>query len=231
MRRLAPCLWVESSQDSARFPPKGRRRAGPASGMEHDIIVVGASAGGVEALSTLVSTLPPDIPAALFITIHIPSWAPSQLPEILARSGPLPAAHARNNASFEMGHIYVAPPDYHLLVEEDRTVLWHGPKENRFRPAVNTLFRSAAGAYGWRVTGVILTGALDDGSAGLWWIKRQGGAAVVQSPDEAAFADMPRSALEYVESAYIARLTEIGPLLNRLALGQEDVTSWRQKTA
>ncbi len=166
--------------------------------MNRDIIVIGASAGGVSALQTLVRALPPSLPAAVFVVLHVPSWAPSALPQILARSGPLPANHASDNQIVEYGRIYVAPPDYHLLLAEGRTVLWRGPKENRFRPGINTLFRSAAGAYRERVTGVILTGALDDGSAGLWWIHRYGGAAVVQEPDEAAVPDMPRSALAWL---------------------------------
>lgn len=168
-----------------------------------------------------MKTLPPDIPAALLIVQHVPAWAPSDLPSIISRGGALPATHARDGELIEHGHIYVAPPDYHLLVDEQRLALWRGPKENRFRPAINALFRSAAGFYGSRVTGVVLTGALDDGSAGLWWIRRYGGAAVVQDPDEASIPDMPLSALQYVSTAYKARIKEMGPLLTRLAKGQE----------
>jgi two-component system chemotaxis response regulator CheB len=199
--------------------------------MERDIIVIGASAGGVEALSTLASTFPPKMPAAVFVVLHTPPWAHSELPAILARKGALPALHAQNEHPFEAGRIYVAPPDYHLLIEDQRTVLWCGPKENRSRPAVNTLFRSAAGTYGARVTGVVLTGALEDGSAGLWWIRRHCGAAVVQDPTEAAFPGMPRSALEYVDSAYVARLPEMGSLLTRLAMGEEEFEPCKQRTA
>jgi len=199
--------------------------------MERDIIVVGASAGGVEALSTFASTLPPKMPAAIFVVLHTLPWARSELPAVLARHGPLPAFHAQHEQLFEAGRIYIAPPDYHLLIEDQRTVLWRGPKENRSRPAVNTLFRSAAGAFGARVTGVVLTGALDDGSAGLWWIRRHGGAAVVQDPSEARFPDMPRSALEYVDSAYVVRLDEMGSLLTRLAIGEEEFEPCKQKRA
>jgi two-component system chemotaxis response regulator CheB len=199
--------------------------------MERDIIVVGASAGGVEALRFLAGTFPPQMPAAVFIVLHTPAWARSELPALLTRSGPLPASHAHDGSRFEAGQIYVAPPDYHLLIEDQRTVLWRGPKENRNRPAVNTLFRSAAGAYGPRVTGVVLTGALDDGSAGLWWIRRHGGAAVVQDPAEAAFPDMPRSGLECVDSAHVARLHEMGSLLSRLAMGEEEFQTCREKRA
>jgi two-component system chemotaxis response regulator CheB len=198
--------------------------------VKRDIIVIGASAGGVQALQQLVQTLPPDLAAAVFVVLHTSPWAPSLLPQILSRSGPLPAAHARDGEGIERGRIYVAPPDHHLLLERDRTVLWKGPKENRFRPAINVLFRSAAGAYGERVTGVILTGALDDGSAGLWWISRQGGVALVQDPDEAQIDEMPRSALTYVSSAYVARLSEMGSFLTRLSTGEE-LLQWEQKRA
>jgi two-component system chemotaxis response regulator CheB len=196
--------------------------------MNREIIVIGASAGGVEALQTLVSTIPAEIPAALFVVLHMPSWTRSALPHVLARSGMLPASHARHNELIEHGKIYVAPPDYHLLVEKQRTVLWRGPKENLHRPAVNALFRSAAVAYGEHVIGVILTGALEDGSTGLWWVRRYGGAAIVQDPEEALFPDMPRAALEHVDSAYIARLPEMGTLLNHLANGEE-FEPWKQQ--
>ncbi|MDQ1469438.1 MAG: two-component system, chemotaxis family, protein-glutamate methylesterase/glutaminase [Bryobacterales bacterium] len=189
--------------------------------MKHDLIVVGASSGGVEALSALASTLPPDLPAAIMVVLHIPPWSRSELPKILSRCGPLPARSAQHDELIQPGHIYVAPPDHHLLVEDGHTVLWRGPKENRHRPAVNTLFRSAAVSHGPRVTGVILTGALDDGSAGLWWVRRYGGATVVQDPDEAMMPDMPLSALEYVDSAQVARLSEMGSLLMALATGEE----------
>jgi two-component system chemotaxis response regulator CheB len=189
--------------------------------MKHDIIVVGASAGGVDALTTLARSLPRDLPAAVLVVLHLAPWSRSELPRILDRSGPLPASSAQNDGLVEPGHIYVAPPDYHLLLEDGHTLLWRGPQENRHRPAVNTLFRSAAVSHGPRVTGVILTGALDDGSAGLWWIRRYGGATVVQDPDEAQVPDMPLSALEYVDSAQVARLSEMGALLTALARGEE----------
>ncbi len=155
---------------------------------KRDIIVVGASAGGVEALKALVAPLPADLPAAVFVVQHIPPWYQSRLPEILSRAGNLPAAHAVHNQTIEMGNIYVAPPDAHLLLEaEGKIAIWHGPSENRFRPAINPLFRSAGSIYGKRVTGVVLTGLLGDGAAGLWWIKRYGGVAAVQDPLEALY--------------------------------------------
>jgi two-component system, chemotaxis family, protein-glutamate methylesterase/glutaminase len=202
--------------------------------VKRDIIVIGASAGGVEALALLARTLPSDLAAAIFVVVHVAPWAPSGLPQILSRNGPLPAWHARNHERIEHGRIYVAPPDYHLLLEQDHTFLWKGPKENRFRPAINPLFRSAANSYAERVTGIVLTGALDDGTAGLWSISRQGGVALVQDPDEALVSDMPRSALEHVASAYVARISEMGPLLRRLSMGEElgeEFITWESKRA
>ena len=189
----------------------------PSTGYMHDIIVIGASAGGVEALSQVVRGLSVDLAAAVFVVLHIPPEPASHLPEILSRQGPLPASHAQDHERIEQGHIYIAQPDRHLLLDGHHVLVSRGPKENRFRPAVDPLFRSAAFAYGPRVVGVVLTGALDDGTAGLWEIKHQGGVAVVQDPREAAMAGMPKSALEYVEVDHCLTLDEIGPLLGRLA--------------
>ena len=186
----------------------------------HDVIVIGTSAGGVEALCAVVAALPPDLPAAVFVVMHLPAWSSSKLPEILSRCGPLPAAHPFPDERIEHGRIYVAPPDHHLLLSETgRVQLWHGPRENNFRPAINTLFRSAAVAYGPRVTGVILTGNLEDGAAGLWWIKRMEGVSVVQDPEDAEFAQMPRTALWHVNTDYVVKLAELAPTLTRLANG------------
>jgi len=183
----------------------------------HDIIVVGASAGGVEALSNLVGQIPERLPAALFIVLHIPTQSPSLLPHILSRAGPLTATHPADGEVIRHGHIYVAPPDYHLLLERDRIHLVRGPRENRHRPAIDPLFRSAAVAYGPRVGGVILTGALDDGTAGLWAIKQRGGIAVVQDPDDALYPSMPSSALAHVPIDYRLPLADIGATLVQLA--------------
>ncbi|MBV9691033.1 MAG: chemotaxis protein CheB [Ktedonobacteraceae bacterium] len=183
----------------------------------HDIIVVGTSAGGVEALGILVALLPADLPAAVFIVLHIPAQSPSLLPEILSRAGPLRAIHPTDGEAIQHGRIYVALPDHHLLVEAGYVRVVRGPRENRSRPAVDPLFRSAALAYGPRVIGVILTGSLDDGTAGLLAVKRRGGLAVVQDPDDALYSSMPRSALTHVNADYILPVTNIGPLLARLA--------------
>ena len=183
----------------------------------HSIIVIGASAGGVEALTTLVRNLPLDLPASIFIVIHIPAQSPSLLATILSRVGHLPAVQASDGLVIQPGYIYVAPPDHHLLLEENRMRAVRGPKENRHRPAVDPLFRTAALVYGPKVIGVILTGALDDGTAGLLAVKRQGGIAIVQDPAEAFYPGMPASALEYVQVDYKLKLAQIAPMLVRLA--------------
>ncbi len=164
----------------------------------HDIIVVGASAGGVEALAELASHLPAALPAAVLIVLHMPAYGHSVLPEILGRRGPLPARHAEDGELIEPGRIYAAPPDRHLLVRDGRILLTRGPAENNHRPAIDALFRSAARAYGPRVVGVVLTGTLDDGTAGLQSVKTRGGIALVQHLDEAMFKSMPQSAIENV---------------------------------
>jgi len=182
----------------------------------HDIIVIAASAGGVEALQELARGLPPDLPAAVFIVLHVPSSGPSMLPRILNNSGPLRAHHAVNGEAIERGRIYIAPPDYHLLVERERVRVVRGPRENRARPAADPLFRSAAYAYGTRVVGVVLSGALDDGTAGLAAIKRRGGLAVAQDPREALYSSMPRSAMENVALDHCLPVAGIAPLLAQL---------------
>ncbi len=184
----------------------------------HDIIVIGASAGGVEALQTLVRALPADLPATVFVVVHLAPRSRSLLPEILSSFGPLPAVHAEDGMPIERGRIYIAPPDRHLLLEPGHVHLGFGPREQHQRPCINVSFRSAALAYGERVVGVLLTGQLDDGTAGLWDIKRRGGIAVVQNPEEAAFPSMPLSALREIEVDHIVRLADMGSLLIRLAL-------------
>lgn len=179
-----------------------------------DIVVIGASAGGVPALQRLVKLLPADFPAAVFVVLHIWPNSPSSLPEILARAGNLPAVQAEHGDVIVPGRIYVAPPDHHLMVEADRLFVTQGPRENRFRPAINPLFRSAALAFRHRVIGIVLTGMLDDGAAGLWAIARCGGVCVVQADPQ--FEEMPRRAAERVNVDYLVPLDEIAPLLVRL---------------
>jgi two-component system, chemotaxis family, protein-glutamate methylesterase/glutaminase len=181
-----------------------------------DIVVVGASAGGMEALQKLVANLPEDFPGSLFIVWHLSPGLRSILPAVLERAGKLPAAHPADGDRIEPGRIYVAPNDHHMLLERGYIRIARGPKENRFRPAVDPLFRSAAYIYGTRAVGVVLTGALDDGTAGLWAIKLRGGTAIVQDPSDAQQRSMPLNALDNVDVDYKLPVAEIGPLLARL---------------
>lgn len=181
------------------------------------IIVVGASAGGYSVLQRLVAELPPDLPAALFVVWHLPPDGTGVLPDALSRVGALPAAHALDGEEILPGRIYVAPPDRHLLVEHGRVRVTKGPKENHFRPAVDPLFRSAAFAYGSRVIGVVLSGALDDGSAGLRTIKRRGGTTVVQDPQDAEIPGMPFNAMQATVVDYVVPAAELATLLVRLS--------------
>jgi two-component system, chemotaxis family, protein-glutamate methylesterase/glutaminase len=188
----------------------------------HDLIVIGGSAGAVDALTALVAGLPADLPAAVCVVVHQPAYAPSRLPEILARSGPLSAVAARDGAPLVPGTIHVAVPDRHLLVVRDdggggRLRLTSGPRENRTRPSIDPLFRSAALAYGPRVIATVLSGALDDGTAGLWAVRDRGGLAVVQDPATALVGSMPGNAINEVGADHVAAAHELGPLLGRLA--------------
>lgn len=190
----------------------------------HDIIVIGASAGGVEALTHLVRNLPPELPAAIFVVLHIPSQSPSVLPQIINRAiarqhkggSSLKASHPKDNEAIQHGRIYIAPPDHHLLVKDGYIRLAKGPRENNHRPAVDPLFRTAARIYGQRVIGIVLSGTLDDGTAGLAAVKQCGGLAIVQDPDEALYLGMPRSAIENVEVDYILDVSEIARVLVEL---------------
>lgn len=183
----------------------------------HDIIVIGASAGGVETLKQLASALPEDLPAAIFVVLHVAPEGPGYLPGILEGAGPLRASFAENGERFASGRIYVAPPDQHMLIEPGRVRIFRGPKENRHRPAIDPLFRSAAWAYGPRVIGVILSGTLDDGTSGLWAVKSCGGLAVVQDPADALYGEMPSNALACVQADHVPPLEEIALLLAELA--------------
>jgi two-component system chemotaxis response regulator CheB len=178
------------------------------------IIVIGGSLGGIEALKTLASDLPATLPAALLVVLHVGPYGLNSLDQIISRAGPLPATNAVHGEKIQAGHIYIAPADRHLLVDPDgRLILSRGPKENRSRPAIDPLFRSAAAAFGPRVIGVVLTGLLDDGTAGLWAVKEQGGVAVVQHPEDALAPDMPLNAVKHVEVNHCIPLKKIAPLL------------------
>ena len=180
-----------------------------------NIVVVGASAGGVSALQRLAADLPPSFPAVILVVLHVGS-NPSHLPALLAAAGPNSAAHAQDGEAIRTGHIAVAPPDHHLLLNDGCLRLTRGPKENFARPAIDPLFRSAALSYGPRVIGVILTGNLDDGTAGLQAIKVCGGLAVVQDPNSAFAPSMPQSALMYVDVDHCVSLESLGKTLRTL---------------
>lgn len=192
-----------------------------------DIVVVGASAGGIEALTRLVGQLPADLPAAVLVVLHVSAGANSVLPAVLNRHGRLPAARPRAAEPLEQGRIYVGAPDHHLVIEQGRVLLTRGPREHRARPAVDVLFRSAAEAYGPRVIGVALTGSLDDGAAGLAAIRRAGGLALVQDPEDAQCAGMPRAALDAAGADHVFRLDQAGALIDALVRSPIEVTRAR----
>jgi two-component system, chemotaxis family, protein-glutamate methylesterase/glutaminase len=181
------------------------------------IIVMGSSAGGLDALKRLVAQLPRDFPAPIFVVNHMAADGDAGiLSRALSRIGELPCSQARDEEEFRPGHIYVAPADHHMLLDTDVIRITKGARENRARPAIDPLFRSAAVAHGNRVTGVILTGYLDDGTAGLNAVHRCGGICVVQDPDDAAYPDMPRSALRATAVDHCVPLDELGALLTEL---------------
>ncbi|MFL5796946.1 MAG: chemotaxis protein CheB [Actinomycetota bacterium] len=184
---------------------------------DHDIIVMGASAGGVESLSEVARELPADLDAAVLVVMHMPAVGTSVLPAILSRVGPLRAAHAVDGQPIERNRIAIAPPGAHMLVKRGHIKLVAGPRENGMRPAIDPLFRSAAAAYGPRVMGVVLSGALDDGSQGLGRIRERGGTAVVLDPDDALFDGMARAAIASVPVDHVVGLAKMGSVLARLA--------------
>jgi two-component system chemotaxis response regulator CheB len=187
-----------------------------------DIVVIGASAGGVETLRSLVAGLPADLPAAVFVVVHFPIDQLSILPRILGRSGPLPAAHARSGEPIQASRIYVAPPNHHMTLEDGHVEVDWGPRINHCRPAIDPLFRSAARSYGNRVIGLLLSGLLNDGTAGLMAVERAGGLAIVQDPDDALFRQMPESAIHRLENPLVLPLSETGKVLTNLVGSQPE---------
>ena len=177
------------------------------------VIVMGASAGGVDALSGAIAGLPADLAAAVLVVMHLSPRGKSVLPHILATRGRLRATHAVDGEALEPSRVYVAPPDRHLVVERGRVRVTNDPKENGVRPSVDTLFRSAANAYGPDVIGVVLSGMLDDGTAGLIAIKEHGGVAIAQDPEEAVFPGMPSSAVRFADPDHVVPLEKLAPLL------------------
>jgi two-component system, chemotaxis family, protein-glutamate methylesterase/glutaminase len=183
---------------------------------KQNIIVVGASAGGVTALCELIGSIPENFKASIFVVLHLPAASPSALPAILTRAGALKAYHAVDGEQIKPGVIYVAPPDHHILLEGNRVLVKKGPKENNFRPSIDALFRSAAYVYGPRVIGIVLSGLLNDGTSGLWSVKRLGGITIIQEPTDADYPSMPLNVLDYVKVDHAIIASEMGPLLKKL---------------
>jgi two-component system chemotaxis response regulator CheB len=181
------------------------------------LFVIGASAGGIEALKVLLRELPQDFPAAVLAVLHLPAQGPNLLASILRKFGSMPVLDATDGAPIRDGHVYLGVPDHHLLVDGNVMRLTRGPKENRSRPAIDALFRSAAYTRGAQAVGVVLTGMLDDGTAGLWSIKNRSGIAVVQSPADAQFPSMPISALKHVSVDHVVELSTMPALLTQIA--------------
>jgi two-component system chemotaxis response regulator CheB len=190
-----------------------------------DIIVIGGSAGALQAVIAILSQLDPKISAAVLVVLHSAENAQRYLARILERQTPLRVRYGEDHEPIELGTITIAPPDRHLIVKPGEVRVVRGPKENNFRPAIDALFRSAANTYVGRVIGVILSGLLDDGAHGLFQVKQQGGVTIAQSPDEAPEPSMPRAAIELVGVQYVLTAKEIGPLLNSLTQGAEDIES------
>jgi two-component system chemotaxis response regulator CheB len=209
--------WLKQDSSLPPFDPIYRPRV---SAMKKDIVVIGTSAGGIEALRELVGGLPADFPAAVFVVLHTSPDSPGILASILERAGELSAVCVSKAEAIKPGCIYVARPDHHLVIARGLARATRGPKENRFRPAVDPLFRSAAQAYGARVIGIILTGGLDDGTVGLAAVKKLGGTAIVQDPQDALAPSMPLSALAHVEVDHCVPLAQMAALLTRLTTAE-----------
>lgn len=196
---------------------KNKRDIGDSGDESQRIIVIGASTGGFEAIKKIISGLPSDFNASIFIVWHMSPDVIGILPEVLNRANEIYAAHAYDNEEIKPNRIYIARPDHHLVLSPGKVRVTHGPKENRFRPAIDPLFRSAAYTYSNRVIGVILSGALDDGTAGLWAVKNYGGIAIVQDPGDAEVPSMPENAIRQVNVDHIIAVSQIADLLVHLA--------------
>jgi len=181
-----------------------------------DILAIGTSAGGVEALRFLASKFPADFPAAVFVVLHVSPHYRSQLDAVLTAAGPLPAQFATDGAEIAPGEIYIAPPDSHLLIDGNTLRLGQGARENNSRPAIDPLFRSAAMCCGYRAVGAVLTGTLGDGASGLHTLHEYGGLTVVQDPEDADFAGMPEAALTEFKPDHVSTLAGMPELFLRL---------------
>jgi two-component system chemotaxis response regulator CheB len=198
----------------------GDRRTAENAMANRDILAIGTSAGGVQALTFLARQFQPEFPASVLVTIHLPSEIRSSLDEVLSRAGPLPAQFAGDGDVLNRGRIYVAPPNRHLIVDGYRLALGEGARENNARPAIDPMLRSAAVCCGARTVGVVLTGTMGDGASGLWAVRRAGGISVVQDPEDAEFSEMPLSALQRGQPDHVVRLAGMPALLNDLVRQQ-----------
>jgi chemotaxis response regulator CheB len=200
--------------------------------LKRDIVVIGGSAGSLRPLQTLVGLLPGKLGAAVFVVQHgsSNSWVPSQLTDILASANTAPVELA-SERPVEMGKIYVCPRNHHLSIENDRMRLDMGPKEHFTRPAIDVLFRSAAQSYGRRAVGVLLSGSLGDGTAGLWQIKSRGGLTLVQDPSEAEYPQMPASAIAGVEVDFVLPADLLGAKLRDSIAGASSNANGREGLA
>src|SRR5262249_15434106 len=184
--------------------------------MDRRLVVIGGSAGGIHALKAIVSKLPRGFPAPVLAVIHTSPTGPSYLPHVLSHAGVLPASHPRDGEALRPGAIFVAPPDHHLMLRDGRVRVVRGPQENRNRPAIDPLFRSAAKSHGPGVVAIVVSGLLDDGTAGLVAVKVGGGTTIVQDPADALHYSMPANALKFVEVDYVLPAAEIGKRLSEI---------------
>ena len=217
--------WV---QRRAKTLVDGRMTMVATKSLNNRVFVIGASAGGIETMLELLRLLPQDFPAPILLVIHTAMNSPGLLARVLQRESGVLVVNAKNGKKIQSSHIYVAPPNFHLVVEGDRVRLMNGTVENRHRPAIDPLFRSAARSLGSTAVGVILSGYLDDGCAGLLRIKAAGGTTIVQSPEDALVPYMPRNALERVNPDYVVPVRELVPLMSRLAESEVQVQTARK---
>ena len=195
-----------------------------------DLVVIGASAGGLPALRTVLGDLPAELPMAVLVVVHSSPDNPGGLAEVLNRHSTYPVSYARDGAEISYGHVHVAPPDFHLTTDDGRLAVRHGPRENRFRPAVDPLFRSAAESHGERVIGVVLSGSLDDGTHGLAVVKSHGGVAIVQSEEDALVPHMPVSAAQAVAVDHVIPASRMAAVIAGL-VGKPHRVARRSKEA
>jgi two-component system, chemotaxis family, protein-glutamate methylesterase/glutaminase len=198
---------------------------------ERDIVLIGGSFGAIDSLSQVLKDIPENFPGSMLVVIHTGAEGPGMLPSILSRSGALPAVRAKDGEPMRPGKVYVAPPDRHLILDRgDILRVRKGPRENGFRPAIDPLFRSASsGGYGPRSVAVVLSGYLDDGAAGMFAVRRQGGLGIVQDPEAALAGDMPAHALQYGGADFVLPTQEIGPKLVDLVRGSRELVTVKKR--